>query len=265
MLGPAHCASGVLAGSVLAAFTPSFVLGGSDAWSTSAGLGLGLSTVIITGGNALAPDFDGDSTATRTMGILGKGISFVTGKLSRAIYLVTRSKYDDPTRPPHRTLTHTLVFALVSGLLTYLIMSLNDTLANIFGTTLASLSFVMVLAGVFQSFYKKFRNGIGVHLTLLLALAIGFLISGPFLKIDSSHAILFGTAVTVGMLTHMLGDAITVKGIPFFAPFITIHGHRWYDVHIVGKLHAASPIANQVIFWGSMLGAAYFILRFAFV
>jgi hypothetical protein len=38
-----------------------------------------------------------------------------------------------------------------------------------------------------------------------------------------------------GHFAHLWGDAITLGGIPFFAPFIKINGKRWACVWLVPK------------------------------
>lgn len=42
-------------------------------------------------------------------------------------------------------------------------------------------------------------------------------------------------AMVVGHFAHLWGDAITLGGIPFFAPFVEIRGQRWACVWLVPK------------------------------
>lgn len=49
---------------------------------------------------------------------------------------------------------------------------------------------------------------------------------------EESFGVFLGSAITVGCLTHMLGDLATKQGIPVFAPLLPWKGKRWWNLKL---------------------------------
>lgn len=112
-MAPGHMAHGALAGLVLAPLVPH-------------PSGLLVSTalfVITTTIGALVPDLDHPkSRLTHALGPVTMVLSFCLVRLSKAVYMATRTKRDSPGTNGHRALTHTPVFALAVGTGLFLVL-----------------------------------------------------------------------------------------------------------------------------------------------
>jgi membrane-bound metal-dependent hydrolase YbcI (DUF457 family) len=105
MMAAGHLLSGALAG-VLAA--PLMPLPHSPA---ALPVFVGVTTVA-----ALVPDMDQPgSKLSRVLGPITWLLAWLTGWISRVVYEATKTPLDKPCGNGHRTLTHTLIFALLLG------------------------------------------------------------------------------------------------------------------------------------------------------
>jgi len=113
MMAPGHMAHGALFGLVLAPLAPHPA-------------GLLVSTAVLVGTGvigALIPDLDHPkSRLTHALGPVTWVLSFCLVRLSKAVYMATRTKKDSPGTNGHRALTHTPVFALAVGTGTFLVL-----------------------------------------------------------------------------------------------------------------------------------------------
>ena len=240
MMGRAHSLSGA-----------GLWLAGSAVYTLTTGVELHPTIVImgtaLVAGAALAPDLDSySSTVTRSFGIFGRLLYHLTNFISLGIYNITKTKRDADLNNGHRTFTHTAVSALLAGVgvwaATTLIPGKTELLGKSYeNTELASL-FIMAfflhlgLAGLFSKQIKKAKGMVGPYVLMLVSVIITA-ITGIFLPTGNGDDTLNGyfipAVVTAGLLIHILGDLITLKGVPFVWPFKVI-GKRWYDVALPG-------------------------------
>lgn len=214
VMGPTHAMSGAAIGLAMAALLP-------PEWGGPTSMAGAFVFAGVTAGAALLPDLDSpQATIARSFGPASQILARVTENTAQAIHASTRTKKDSRRENGHRTATHTLLFAVLAGLAT-------GGLVNAFGKTASvAILFVMLglaLRGLFPKWSKK--NDWLVVTGLSAALAFGTWTWLP----ESASAFGLGAAVTVGVLAHLLGDVITKRGVPMFAP-IKIGGKRWYDV-----------------------------------
>lgn len=235
MMGPTHSMSGAAAGAGIA------VLAGSQ------GVDLSPATVLVltgmTAGAALLPDLDHPSaTLARTWGPLSKGLSRLTNSASAGIVNVTGTHKDKKISNGHRTFTHTFFFALLAGIATFVTVSA-------WGTTAAAIMFFILGSLAMQGLMRDKVRSMGPIAATLIAAAGAWFVSAYLPETISPF--MLGLAVTLGCVAHMAGDAVTVSGIPAFAPFISINGERWADVHLLpnGLRVRAAGTANTVAFW----------------
>lgn len=235
MMGRAHSLSGA-----------GLWLAGSAVYSLSTGEALHPTTVVmgtaLVAGAALAPDLDSHSaTVTRSFGIFGRVFYHLTNFISLGIYNLTKTKRDADLENGHRTFTHTAVSALIAGLAVWLATNfipgetsiLDKNYAN---TELASLLIMafflhLGLAGLFSKQIKKAKGIVGPYVLMLVSLVITA-ITGAFLPTGGDNPVegyFIPLVVTAGLLIHILGDLITLKGVPFVWP-VKVIGKRWYDV-----------------------------------
>ncbi|QYN17562.1 metal-dependent hydrolase [Amycolatopsis sp. DSM 110486] len=168
----------------------------------------------VTTGAALLPDFDHpNARATKFLGRITGAVSKRLRGLSRFAYNHTASVHDSNRRDAHRTLTHTIAFAIVLGLIVGGCASAFD-----WPVTLGIVVFLIALGS----------DALGRWMLLVAAAgAIGWAIGDEGLSGVSWR---LGVAVTIGCVTHILGDWVTEAPVPMLWP-IPINGRRWYPTH----------------------------------
>ncbi|AZI65515.1 MULTISPECIES: metal-dependent hydrolase [Rhodococcus] len=215
VMGPTHAMSGAATGLAIAAVLP-------PEWGGPTSIPGAFIFAGITAGAALLPDLDSpQATIARSFGPLSQAVAHVVERISLAFHSLTSTKRDDNRENGHRTTTHTLGFAVLAGLAV-------TALVTAFGkpATIGVLFLMLGLAirGLFPQWVKKNDwlavTGAAAGLSVLTWVAAPESVSGVAL----------GAAVTVGVITHLLGDAGTKMGVPMLAPFVKINGKRWWDV-----------------------------------
>lgn len=216
MMGSTHAATGATAGFVATAAYLTFT--GQD--PTFAHLTAG---TLVGAGAALLPDLDHpNATATHSLGPVTRLLSLILRWISKAVYKATGTKYDTE-EGEHRALTHTLVFAVVVGVLVAWAATRWEPV------TFAVLWFTISLAarGAIAHFQpgvrqRDFRTLIGVGIAAAVISAVlvwSGEVSAPYL----------GAALALGMAVHVLGDMMTKERAPFLWP-AKINGKRWWDL-----------------------------------
>lgn len=252
MMGKSHAMSA----SAVALTAAAVGVGPIDASTTPISV-LCLYTAVAVGGS-LWPDWDSHgSTVVRSFGIFGKvAHEFVNG-IGTAVYNLTRvSKYEKAKDGGHRTLFHTPLMAIITGLIISGLSVLPGSV-DVFGHTyavgqLASLIIMWLflhvgLAGLFEKQVKKARKTYGPYLLMAASLA-GVLAVSRFMPENETYGWL-GVAATGGIIIHLLGDMITKMGIPMLWP-LKIRGKRWYDVSLPTfmRISAGGTFETVVLF-----------------
>lgn len=211
----------------------------------------------VCAGAAIAPDIDHpESTVSHSVGPLTRGIAWMIAKAGIVIHAHTRTRRDRPDLDGHRTITHTALWALLSGLLV--------AAAGRWGgrEIAAALVFFATHIGVQAALpprHRRFRmstgyrarfgRGTGYRMLFgrggqrfayncrrlpipvpTVAAAVAALIA---YRITPGSGWWLGVAVGCGSLIHCLGDALTNSACPILAPIpIGRRGfHRaWFPV-----------------------------------
>lgn len=197
----------------------------------------------VTAGAALLPDLDTpQGTLARSFGVVSVGASHVVENTAQALYNLTKTSKDDPINNGHRTATHTIWFAMLAGAATAAIVTgfgKNGAVGVLF--------FMLGLAirGLAPSWTKKQDWIVVTGVSLVLALAVW-----AALPASAGHASL-GMAVFVGCFAHLLGDAITKRGVPLLGGVIAVNSRRWWDFAPPSMLRiSANGLADQVLLTG---------------
>ncbi|MDN5749593.1 MAG: metal-dependent hydrolase [Pseudonocardia sp.] len=211
MLGVSHATSGAALGLAVAGYAPA-VLGVSPAAGTV------VTFAAVCAGAALLPDLDHpSSTVTRHFTVASFVASRVVRPLSGLVYRLTRAPRDTG-RGTHRGLTHTVVGAVLLGL----------------AVTLASARWgAPVLIGTLFVCLALAIKGLDAIVpgppSLVIAAALTFAVQRYLPGGTAGTAGWLGVAVTLGMVVHSVGDAVTSSGAPLLWP-LTIRRRRWYPV-----------------------------------
>jgi hypothetical protein len=75
-----------------------------------------------------------------------------------------------------------------------------------------------------------------------------------------SGAVVLGAAVTLGCITHCVGDAITKQGVPFFAPLIPRASKRWWEITLPDAIAIKAGGQFEKLFLGPALTIAVGVL-----
>lgn len=232
MMGKNHALSGLAAGLLVAA-----QLGYRD-------VSAALPFAVVVAGYALAPDLDcSESTASRFLGWLSELLSSVLETLSAVAFRLTATSADTRSCGTHRHLTHTITFALVAGCAAEVTGALSPWVVLgwiVFGVLAAGAAISewllpILAAGVLAPVITE-------HLTPMSVLA------------PMQHWT--GLAVGLGCLVHILGDAITVSGVPMLWP-IRVSGQAWHELHLLPcglRLHTGLLFEKWIIH-PAMIGA----------
>ncbi|WP_345358020.1 MULTISPECIES: metal-dependent hydrolase [Saccharopolyspora] len=213
--GPTHAMSGLAAWAAVTAFAGTHAIGqlSPKTWVVGATLAAGA---------ALLPDIDHPkSTVASTFGAVSRGASAAISGFSGFTYRLTRTKRDSNREGTHRGFTHTVVFAVLAGLITTAIVQTSQ------GAALGVLMFVfagLAVRGIMHTWCPR-RDAILITATSLGLTAACWAWAGD----QPTDAAAFGVAVMVGCVAHFIGDAITEQGCPMLWP-IPLGGKTWYPV-----------------------------------
>lgn len=206
---------------------------------------LRLAYTAATTGAAVLPDIDSpNSTIARIAGRPGQALARRIDGVCQRVYRATATPADPRRRDGHRGLTHTLAFALGSGLITALLAWFGGGLAITLGLLLFG---ALARRSLFGRARTPRHLGVRVILPFAVALAMLLFVSAWFPR-GTESALVFGSAVTIGVLAHLATDWPTDSGVPLLWP-IRIRGQRWFRWRLPRRwaLHTGSaaeaPIA----------------------
>lgn len=213
-----------------------------------------ISAMIIIVGASLMPDLDAvKSTSINVLGFIGTGLSKSMRGFSTVVQGLIKGPYDKSS-DPHRGFWHTLVAAFLVGLgvsgLTkidielFTIKSTSITFSTLIVMLLLYLSIQLALSSLFKKLYNKHKNKIGKLGTNLGSLFF----AGLLVYLLPSHLdyTWVGGAVIFGWVSHLLGDMMTVAGVPILFP-LKIKGKRWWDLRLPLGIKAGGFIEYSIL------------------
>lgn len=213
--GPTHAMSGLAAWAAVTALADSHALGqlSPKTWVVGA---------TLASGAALLPDIDHPkSTVASTFGAISRGASAGISGFSGFLYRLTRTKRDSDREGTHRGFTHTVVFAVLAGLITTAIVQTSESAA------VAILMFFfagLAVRGIMHT-WSSSSDAILITVASLLLTVACWAWAGD----QPTNAAAFGVAVMIGCIAHFIGDAITEQGCPMLWP-VPLGGKTWYPV-----------------------------------
>ncbi|GAB3295531.1 metal-dependent hydrolase [Parasphingorhabdus pacifica] len=213
--GPTHAISGLAAWAAVTSLAGSHTIGqlSPKTWVVGA---------TLASGAALLPDIDHPkSTVASTFGGISRGFSAAISGLSGFMYRLTRTKRDSDREGTHRGFTHTVVFAIIAGLLTTAIVQSSS------GTALGILMFTfagLAVRGIMHTWCPR-KDAVLITVASLVLTVACWMWAGD----QPTDAAAFGVAVMIGCVAHFIGDAITEQGCPMLWP-IPLGGKTWFPV-----------------------------------
>lgn len=211
MLGVSHAMSGAALGLAVVGFAPRLA-------GVVPGAGTTLTFAAVCAGAALLPDLDHPSSvATRRFSVASWLACHAVRPLSGMVYDLTRGRRDTG-KGTHRGLTHTLVGALLLGL------AINVASARWGTPVLVGTLFVCLALAI-----KGLDAIVPGPPSLVIAAGLTFAVEQWVPGGTAGTAGWLGGAVTLGMVIHSVGDAVTESGAPLLWP-VPIRSRHWYPV-----------------------------------
>jgi len=179
--------------------------------------------LLIGAGAALGPDLDHpQATAAHTWGFISKWIAWCVEKVSEYVYVFTRTRFDMQRRGGHRTLTHTLLFAVLTGILVYFVAF--NHIANLI------IIFLMLCLGL-RGLFPKITAKNGIIAVYIVASLLPIAMWDD--EINRISPLTLALVITLGFAIHSLGDCLTDSGAPLLFP-ILINRRLWYRFKTTG-------------------------------
>lgn len=243
MLGVNHALSGAALGLAVAGFASGVF--GADSTVTAGSV---LTFAGVTAGAALLPDLDHPSSmAAKRFSAASWLASRLVRPLSALVYDLTRSDRDVGTGT-HRGITHTILGAIGVG------AAVNLASAEAGTPVLVGTLFVCLALAI-----KGLDDLVPGPPSLVIAAGLTVAVERYVPGGTTGTAGWLGFAVTIGMLVHMVGDALTERGAPLLWP-VRIKQRRWYPVGNLRPLRFRTGGPAEVWLVAPALTVAVFVL-----
>lgn len=234
LMGPTHALS-ALSLALLFTWLASDIMFGKILGTNN--LSVYIAALIIIIGASLMPDLDAvNSTSINVLGIVGSVLSTAMRAFSSFIQATIKGPADK-SGDPHRGFWHTFLSAFFIGFLIsiltniklplFKIKDIQFTVASILIIFIIYISIQLTLASLFKKLYNKQKNNMS---TKIIVTSVSLLFSVYlviFLPTDINYTWVGGT-VTFGWILHLLGDMLTVMGVPILFP-LKRKGKRWWN------------------------------------
>ena len=254
LMGPSHALSSIAIIFLLTALFGEFmfnsILGSSDAI-------LFFTVVIIAVGASVMPDLDASrSTSISVLGFVGVSLSKAMRAFSKMVQSTLRTKYDSKDPDPHRGFWHTILAAFLAGLLVFSLTSIKVQIFEVMGKPvnfsmlvvvfIIFMSIKLLTAALLKNIKQKQKKSMLINIVvniLSLGLAIGLTIASP----SGQDFRWVAAAITLGWLCHLVGDMMTVAGVPILAPFIKVKGKRWWNFRFPLGIKAGGWVEMSIL------------------
>lgn len=251
LMGPTHALSAV-AFALLFTWLASDLMFGKILGTSD--IAVFISAMMIIVGASLMPDLDAtNSTSINVLGIVGTVLSKAMRGFSAIIQNIIKGPYDKSS-DPHRGFWHTLVSAFLVGALFSALTSINIELFVIKDTPITIATFIVMfllyisiqlsLVSLFKPLYYKKKSKIGKLGAAVGAIVISFIL--VYLLPSNINYYWVGGAVTFGWIAHLLGDMMTVSGVPILFP-LKFKGKRWWDFRLPLGIKAGGFIEKAIL------------------
>jgi membrane-bound metal-dependent hydrolase YbcI (DUF457 family) len=179
------------------------------------GLALALIGTPVCAGWALVPDIDHpNSTIAHSAGPISQGVATVVAGMSRLIHEWTRTPADRPDEDGHRTVTHTVLGALIFGA----VVGLAGWLGGRW--TAAFLVFWPAHLGISTVLRSRRRHQYWGGFRIRKSVVDALILAAVAAALTPGSAWWLGVAAGGGALIHVAGDMLTDGAVPALWPLI---------------------------------------------
>lgn len=183
---------------------------------------------LVCAGWALAPDIDHPgSTVARCGGWVTRILAVGFGSFGALVHARTKTQADRPDLDGHRTLSHTAVWALFSGLVVVAAQLLwpHWTMAVVVFMAV-HVGLIALLPGRWKRFWVQLGRRRGSRVTVSTPLGVALLLAVVVYQQPAGRGWWLGVAVALGSLVHCLGDCLTDSRCPILWPIPIVRDGR---------------------------------------
>lgn len=242
MMGRGHALMGATAWLVGCAADAQFHAGHLPAWP------LLLIGTPVCAGWALAPDIDHpNSTITHSAGPFTMGIAAIVAGASKLVHAWTRTPADYPDSDGHRTVTHTILGALIFGVIVAAAGWLGGRVVA------ALLVFWPAHLGISTILTSRRRAETWGTLRIRRSITDAAVLAAAAAALTPGSAWWLGLAAGGGMLIHIAGDMLTDGAVPaaWPIPLRDAYGRtmRWKPIGLPRRwrFHAGGPFELRIV------------------
>ena len=199
-----------------------------------------VTAIIIIIGASLMPDLDAvKSTSINTLGVIGSLLSKIMRGFSSIVQNLIKGP-SDKSSDPHRGFWHTPLAAILVGLgitgLTsidkhlFTVADAHITVATLIVFFIIYISVQLMVASLLSFINKKSKKNLLSQIITQLVCLVFSLTLLYFLPPNLDYKWV-GAVVSFGWIIHILGDMITVSGVPLLFP-LKYRGKRWWDFRL---------------------------------
>lgn len=198
----------------------------------------------VAAGSALLPDCDHPSSCVaHTFGPVSRWLCRRIAHSCAALHARTRTPLDVRDLDGHRTLTHTILWCLITGV----IVTAGGWLG---GLPVAAFVMFATTGLAVRALWRKSKRGT-FGATFAGLLAAGVLVAAQ----PGATWWWIGIPVAFGCLAHVGGDALTNSGVPALFPLV-IGGQRWKRLGVPKPMRfGTGGRAERFVWWLFLLGA----------
>jgi membrane-bound metal-dependent hydrolase YbcI (DUF457 family) len=213
-------------------------------------VGLG---AVVAAGAALLPDVDHPSSCVAwTFGAPSRWACRRIARMCALIHAATKTPQDRRDADGHRTLSHTVLFAVALGGAVGLLCAPVNLLGRI---SSAAVTFCCTGLAARSGLPIRIKGAFGSALSGAIAAAatVWLGLGGWWL----------GVAVGFGCLAHLAGDSLTNSGVPAFFP-LKLGGRRWRSIGAPRALRFSTGGPVEAVVWWvcavAMAGSAWLLV-----
>lgn len=193
---------------------------------------------------ALLPDWDmPTSSVSRALGPVTALPARALAWAGRRLYYATRTKYcpdTKSTRQGHRTITHTLWFAVIATAVAGMLAAVAGPVVLALLVWWAATTTVRTLLP-WKMRTVSWRTGPGRYARVPVAALAGAAIATVQYAWWPAQAGWWpAAAVGAGVLLHLAGDCLTMNGCPLLAGIAPVRGARWHPVRLPTRMRLRS-------------------------
>ncbi len=193
----------------------------------------------VCAGAALVPDIDHpESRLANAAGPVTRAVARWFADNGRVLHAATRTRRDRVDDDGHRTWTHMLLFALVTGgLVTWWAWRGGPSAAAVLVFALGYVGLRAALPWRLRTVRLRWRTRVGRRwrtrrARIPVPVSVASVLAAAAFAAAPGSAWWLGLAYAAGLVIHAAGDMLTGHGVPWLALLVKIRGQWWFKIAV---------------------------------